>query len=138
MFNVLNAAGSFQRIHAVPPARRLSNPVVADEMKVKLVELNFDVGGFDTLWGGRCPTCVDRDLSLVSGRAIEPTPQHGEVRAGKRLCSYVHSSNRRKKLTITIAKPVHDGLFGRIGKRRISQFIERLVRRATSEIIREE
>jgi len=34
----------------------------------------------------------------------------------------------RKKLTITIAEDVYDGLYRRIGKRRISQFIERLVR----------
>ena len=34
----------------------------------------------------------------------------------------------QKKLTITIAEEVYDGLDRRIGKRRISAFIERLVR----------
>ncbi len=34
----------------------------------------------------------------------------------------------RKKLTITIDEEVYAGLYRRIGKRRISQFIERLVR----------
>ncbi len=34
----------------------------------------------------------------------------------------------RKKLTITIDEEVYHGLYRRIGKRRISQFIERLVR----------
>lgn len=34
----------------------------------------------------------------------------------------------RKKLTITIDEEVYEGLYRRVGKRRISQFIERLVR----------
>jgi predicted CopG family antitoxin len=33
-----------------------------------------------------------------------------------------------KRMTITLAEPVYEGLHRRIGKRRISQFIEDLVR----------
>ena len=34
----------------------------------------------------------------------------------------------QKKLTITIAEDVYDGLYAVVGKRKISQFIEQLVR----------
>ncbi len=34
----------------------------------------------------------------------------------------------QKKLTITIDEKVYDGLYRRVGRRRISRFIERLVR----------
>jgi predicted CopG family antitoxin len=33
-----------------------------------------------------------------------------------------------RKLTITVSEAVYEGLYQKIGKRRISQFIERLVR----------
>ena len=56
-------------------------------------------------------------------------PFGGTERNGSRLYTYNYTySAMPKKLTITIDEAVYDGLYRVVGPRRISQFIERLVR----------
>ena len=42
--------------------------------------------------------------------------------------TYAYTECVKKKLTISVDQRVHDGLYRRIGRRRISHFIETLVR----------
>lgn len=76
-----------------------------------------------TLPGHDSGTSVGGQSSHVARRDIA-----GSVEAYNALCIYVWEIAMHKRMTITLDEAVYEGLYRTVGKRRMSQFIEDLLR----------